>query len=1574
MKKNGILFALLIATGSLWAQTSTNLVPSAEITTTVTSVWGGGTVQDHINRIKDGNKDTSAPIAFLSNADGKNITFTWPSEFYTQGRFVYYNRINCCSNRIDTSTVAFFHGENRVYLDTILSAGDSIITITAPVDSIFNKVVLTFSGNTQNFREIEIFGTLAPSIYDSVRIAGANSVFVGDTDTLRATVFGINVDQTVKWSSSNTSVATVDSTGVVTGKTAGTVTITATSTADTSKFATKTISITIPPINIAPSAEITTTVTQFWQGDSASNVGEITDGNKTVEVIADLQNADGKNITFTWPSEFYTQGRFVYYNRINCCSNRIDTSTVAFFHGENRVYLDTILSAGDSIITITAPVDSTFNKVVLTFSGNDQNFREIEIFGTLAPSIYDSVSIQGPDTVFVGGTDTLSATVFGINADQTVKWSSSNTSVATVDSTGVVMGKTVGTATITATSTADSTKTDTKTITVPTPVVDSVRIAGDGSIRVGGTARFSATVFGTNVGQTVNWSSSDEAAATVNSNGVVTGKAVGTVDIIATSIVDTTKTDSITITIALANIAPRAEITTTVTSVWGGGTVQDHINRIKDGVTTSDANDSIADLADANGKNITFAWPSGLFTQGTFILYNRGAHQDRINSSTVAFFHGENRISIDTILSAGDTVTITAPVDSTFNKVVLTFSGDAQNFREIEIFGAPTPTEVDSVSITGDYSIWVGHTARFSATIFGINAPAQGVTWSSSDPTVATVDSTGLVTAVAVGEVSIKATSTFDDTKKDSTTISIIPVQTNLVPSAEITTTVTQYFSGDSALSVRNLKDGNKSHIYNIVDLSQADGKNYTFAWPRRLFHIGRFVFYNYDVDVYRDRINSSTVAFFHGDNRVYVDTILSAGGTVTIIVPADFTFNKVVITFSGNRQNFTEIEIFGTPTPSRIDSVSITGDDSVFVGGTTALTASVFAVNTDSTATFWSSSNPAVATVDSNTGVVTGKTVGTATITATSTADTSKFATKTITVPTPAVESVSVAGDGSIWVGGTARFSAAVFGTIIDKTVTWSSSDPTVATVDSSTGLVTAVAVGEVSIKATSTFDDTKTGSITIAIVDTQTTNLASRAEITTTVSSFSIGDSASNIALLTDGKRHADGLNDYFNVQGWPYGKTLTFAWPRGLFHTGRFVIYAADFVLNGSTVEFFNGDSSVHTSIISIARSGTVTIVPDFTAEFNKVVLTFSGGNNPQFAEIEIFGIPTPSVYESVSITGDGSIWVGDSVQFSATVVGVNVEDQTVTWSSSDSTVATVDSTGLVTAVAMGEVSIKATSTVDDTKTDSITIAITPVQTNIAPSAEITTTATIFLTGDSAHSVGVITNGKKRADEAGDYFEVASADGKTLSFAWPRGLFHTGRLVVYWDSYLDGSTVEFFNGDSSVYLDTISNPSGDDITIVPDFTAEFNKVVLTFSGNEQEFTEIEVYGTPTPSIYDSVSITGSDSVFVGDTLPLTATVFGVNADSTVIWSSSNTSVATVDSNGVVTGVAVGTATITATSTADERRRDTKTIAIVSNTESYQYHLPCGYNHHGYSILLGRFHTQCECDSRWSQKLRCE
>jgi len=114
-----------------------------------------------------------------------------------------------------------------------------------------------------------------------------------------------------------------------------------------------------------------------------------------------------------------------------------------------------------------------------------------------------------------------------------------------------------------------------------------------------------------------------------------------------------------------------------------------------------------------------------------------------------------------------------------------------------------------------------------------------------------------------------------------------------------------------------------------------------------------------------------------------------------------------------------------------------------------------------------WSSSNPTVATVGANTGIVTGVQEGTVTISASADGATGS---KAILVTPPVVGSITVAGPASIKLYDQGTFVATVKdagGHTIIRTVTWSVSDPAKASI-SSTGVVNAEAEGSVTITAT--------------------------------------------------------------------------------------------------------------------------------------------------------------------------------------------------------------------------------------------------------------------------------------------------------------------------------------------------------------------------------------------------------------------------------------------------------------------------------------------------------------------------
>lgn len=122
-----------------------------------------------------------------------------------------------------------------------------------------------------------------------------------------------------------------------------------------------------------------------------------------------------------------------------------------------------------------------------------------------------------------------------------------------------------------------------------------------------------------------------------------------------------------------------------------------------------------------------------------------------------------------------------------------------------------------------------------------------------------------------------------------------------------------------------------------------------------------------------------------------------------------------------------------------------------------------------------WSSSNTAVATVNASTGLATSVGPGSSTITAT---NGTTSATTTLTVD--AVSITVTPPTASVAPGSTVTLSATVSGAV-STSDTWTTSDPTIATVAG--GIVTGVAAGVATITATSVADATKSASSVVTV-----------------------------------------------------------------------------------------------------------------------------------------------------------------------------------------------------------------------------------------------------------------------------------------------------------------------------------------------------------------------------------------------------------------------------------------------------------------------------------------------------------
>jgi uncharacterized protein YjdB len=264
------------------------------------------------------------------------------------------------------------------------------------------------------------------------------------------------------------------------------------------------------------------------------------------------------------------------------------------------------------------------------------------------------------------------------------------------------------------------------------------------------------------------------------------------------------------------------------------------------------------------------------------------------------------------------------------------------------------------------------------------------------------------------------------------------------------------------------------------------------------------------------------------------------------------------------------------------------------------------------------------------------------------------------------------------------------------------------------------------------------------------------------------------------------------------------------------------------------------------------------------------------------------PDPPVMVGVvEVTGSPStLQVGQTVQLSATVRSTTdsvLTDRTVSWSSNASAMATVSTTGLVTAVSPGTVVISAAT---GGVSGDFTVTVIPVPVGVV---EVTPPAATILVGASQGLTAV----------------TKSAAGAPLP----------GRSVS-WSSL--APAVATVNGSGLV-------------TGVSQGVAE---VTATSEGVSDTAT-VTVQPVPVASL---TLTPASETVVVGGEATLTATTRdaanNLLTGRVIAWGSLDPAVATVAGNGTVTGVGLGTTGIVATS---EEKADTATILVTMASGSW-------------------------------------
>lgn len=572
------------------------------------------------------------------------------------------------------------------------------------------------------------------------------SVVEGEKVTLKITITPDNAtNKGIKYTSSDTKVATVDANGTVTGVKKGKATITVT-TEDGGKTDKCEVTVTGKPTPVT-SVKINRSVLNLEIGEAAI-------------LVATVSPTDATNKNVTWSTS------------------------------------DESICTVDQNGEVTGVKVGTVKITATTEDGGKT--AECEVNVKEASVAVGGVSLDKTSlTVKVGGTAQLTATVTPEGAPQDVSFTSSNTAVATVDKTGKVTGVKLGTATITV-KTASGNKTATCKVTVSSATVAVTGVKLNKTtlgLKVGASETLTATVSPSDATNTnVTWKSSSTSVATVDKNGKVTAVKAGTATItVTTASGNKTATCKVTVTnndVKVTEIRIIGPDNKETSFHWQYITYKDYTYQLKAAVLPENATNRKVTWKSSNTNAFTVD-QNGLvtFKKESFNEYITVTADDGSGvSARIDFSINERTPNNITLTSSGGTSNFQTRPNGTFkvtaalkpdpfnNKVTWSLSSNASSYAKIEssddltctikglkatqasspviltatyksLNGKETKTEskqigivgkpyITSIKITGGGSSTVGSGWPTTAEVLPADAEVTKVEWVSSDPTV----------------------------------------------------------------------------------------------------------------------------------------------------------------------------------------------------------------------------------------------------------------------------------------------------------------------------------------------------------------------------------------------------------------------------------------------------------------------------------------------------------------------------------------------------------------------------------------------------------------------------------------------------------------------------------------------------------------------------------------------------------------------------------------------------------------------------------------------------------------------
>jgi uncharacterized protein YjdB len=576
-------------------------------------------------------------------------------------------------------------------------------------------------------------------------------------------------------------------------------------------------------------------------------------------------------------------------------------------------------------------------------------------------------------TIEVGGSVQLTATVDGGAAG--VTWQSSAADVATVSQNGEVIGVAEGVAVITAKSVVEPAKLATANITVYQGEVKSVEIDPDPALVVRGTTTQLAAQafngFGAPVmGRLAAWAIDDPLIATVEANGLITAVSFGT-----------------------------TQVTATIDGASARGTIVVGVGHVTNVIIQP------ATMVLGEGDQMTFT------ARPLDVAGNLVAQADVHWSTSDPAIATVSELGVVTAVSLGN-VTITARAQNAEGKA--TVSVVAPVIASIQI--SPRPAVLEE----GDF-------VQLSAIgKDGSGAPLTlPVTWKSSAPAAATVSQNGLVTGVSASStpVLIVASAAVSATRTIADTIALTIVPASV---ASIVTTVPQTTIevGETvqAKAVMFDKRGNiltdrycdwETDNAAVVSVDEHTGKVVGLAVGDAIITatsggvIGTTIIHVVQAEVASVVLTPTSLGLFVGQSMGLTLEVRDKRGGLIAGRPVTWSTSDAKIAgvdtkgvVTGNNAGSATVSatvgtLKGTAnvivswSTDAVASVLVQlGKNALDVGQTTTATAVLFnalGYRLTGRAVTWASSNPAVASVNRNTGLVTAVGQGTAYIRATS-------------------------------------------------------------------------------------------------------------------------------------------------------------------------------------------------------------------------------------------------------------------------------------------------------------------------------------------------------------------------------------------------------------------------------------------------------------------------------------------------------------------------------------------------------------------------------------------------------------